>query len=384
MSAPASPSAPPRLFDPRRRAARLARAARRFAGADFLHRRAAEHMAQDLEFILRDFPVAVDVSAHPGLFEAVAREEGVARLGAVAVIEDPAVRAQPASAPLPVADGSADLIVSVLSLHWSDDLPGALAQIRRALKPDGLFLGALFGGTTLNELRGVLTEAELEITGGAQARVSPFADGFDGAALLQRAGFALPAVDVDRITVRYPDLPALVRDLRAMGETSALAGPARPVRRDVLARAAAALRRPPRRPGRPHPRNLRDHPPDRLGPSRQPAETGAPRLRHRAPGRRPQHPRDHGRGMTSGLQDQRAAGAAPAARRSDDQCPLRFVTLPNVRSSAVVNFPSAPEAAWSMVSDWSETETGSCPAGRASIWQRMSGPLFRSPFSSPT
>lgn len=239
MSAPASPSAPPRLFDPRRRAARLARAARRFPDADFLHRRAAGHMAQDLAFILRDFDVAVDVSAHPGLFEAVAREEDVARLGAVSVIEDAAVRAQPAAAPLPVADGSADLIVSVLSLHWADDLPGALAQIRRALKPDGLFLGALFGGTTLNELRGVLTEAELEITGGAQARVSPFADGFDGAALLQRAGFALPAVDVDRITVRYPDLPALVRDLRAMGETSALAGPARPVRRDVLARAAA-------------------------------------------------------------------------------------------------------------------------------------------------
>ena len=239
MSAPASPSAPPRLFDPRRRAARLARAARRFSDADFLHRRAARHMAQDLEFILRDFPAAVDVSAHPGLFETVAREEGAARLGAVSVIEDAAVRAQPASAPLPAADGSADLIVSVLSLHWADDLPGALAQIRRALKPDGLFLGALFGGVTLNELRGVLTEAELEITGGAQARVSPFADGFDGAALLQRAGFALPAVDVDRITVRYPDLPALVRDLRAMGETSALAGPARPVRRDVLARAAA-------------------------------------------------------------------------------------------------------------------------------------------------
>jgi SAM-dependent methyltransferase len=239
MSDPASPSAPPRLFDPRRRAARLARAARRFPDADFLHRRAAGHMAQDLEFILRDFDVAVDVSAHPGLFEAVAREEGVARIGAVSVIEDAGVRAQPASAPLPVADGAADLIVSVLSLHWSDDLPGALAQIRRALKPDGLFLGALFGGVTLNELRGVLTEAELEITGGAQARVSPFADGFDGAALLQRAGFAMPAVDVDRITVRYPDLPALVRDLRAMGETSALAGPARPVRRDVLARAAA-------------------------------------------------------------------------------------------------------------------------------------------------
>lgn len=194
-------------------------------------------MAQDLSATLRDFPVAVDVSAHPGVFAAAARDEGLTRIGAVAVVQDDAVRAQPASTPLPVADGSADLIVSVLSLHWADDLPGALAQIRRALKPDGLFLGALFGGTTLSELRGVLTEAELELTGGAQARVSPFADGFDGAALLQRAGFALPAVDVDRITVRYSGLPALVRDLRAMGETNALAGPVRPVRKDVLVRA---------------------------------------------------------------------------------------------------------------------------------------------------
>lgn len=239
MSAPASPSAPPRLFDARRRAARLARAARRFADADFLHRRAAEHMAQDLNAILRDFPAAVDVSALSGVFEAAAQDEGLARVGAIRRIDDPAVRAQPAAAPLPLNDASADLIVSILSLHWADDLPGALAQIRRALKPDGLFLGALFGGATLNELRGVLTEAELELTGGAQARVSPFADGFDGAALLQRAGFALPAVDVDRVTVRYPDLLALIRDLRAMGETSVLAGPTRPVRRDVLTRASA-------------------------------------------------------------------------------------------------------------------------------------------------
>ena len=239
MSVPASPSAPPRLFDPRRRAARLDRAGRRFADADFLHRRAAEHMAQDLNAILRDFPAAVDVSALPGVFAAAARDEGLARVGAIRGIDDPAARAQPAARPLPLNDGSTDLIVSILSLHWADDLPGALAQIRRALKPDGLFLGALFGGATLNELRGVLTEAELELTGGAQARVSPFADGFDGAALLQRAGFALPAVDVDRITVRYSGLPALVRDLRAMGETSALAGPVRPIRRDVLARAGA-------------------------------------------------------------------------------------------------------------------------------------------------
>ena len=125
------------------------------------------------------------------------------------------------------------------TLHWVNDLPGALAQIRRALKPDGLFIGTLFGAGTLKELRGVLTEAELEVNGGAQARISPFADGFDGAALLQRAGFALPVADVDRVTVRYPDLFALIRDLRAMGETNVLAGPNRPLTRDIVARAAA-------------------------------------------------------------------------------------------------------------------------------------------------
>ena len=211
-----------------------------FARADFLHVRAAGNAVNSLEVILRDFPDAVDLSARPGPFERLLSDsEAVGRVGPVRTAGDEAARAAPGSGPLPVPDQSQDLIVSLMSLHWANDLPGALAQIRRALKPDGLFLGALFGGVTLNELRGVLTEAELEITGGAQARVSPFADGFDGAALLQRAGFALPAVDVDRITVRYPDLPALVRDLRAMGETSALAGPARPVRRDVLARAAA-------------------------------------------------------------------------------------------------------------------------------------------------
>jgi SAM-dependent methyltransferase len=135
-------------------------------------------------------------------------------------------------------DGSQDLIVSLMSLHWANDLPGALSQIRRALKPDGLFLGTLLGAGTLKELRAVLTEAELEARGGAQARVSPFADGFDGAALLQRAGFALPVADVDRVTVRYPDLLALIRDLRAMGETNGLAGPVRPLTRGIVGRAA--------------------------------------------------------------------------------------------------------------------------------------------------
>lgn len=233
-----SSSAPPRLFDPARRLARLARAAR-FDQADFLHRRVAEDMVDSLEAILREFPVAVDVSAHPGVFAARLTDSlATGRVGPVAVAGDLANRAAPGTAPLALAEGSTDLIVSLLSLHWADDLPGALAQIRRALRPDGLFLGALFGAGTLAELRDVLTRAELEVTGGAQARISPFADGYDGAGLLQRAGFALPVADVDRVTVRYASLPALIRDLRAMGEASALAGPARPLGRATLARAA--------------------------------------------------------------------------------------------------------------------------------------------------
>lgn len=232
-----SPSAPPILFDPARRRLRLDRAARIAGDADFLHARAADTAANSLGAILRDFPVAVDLSARPGPFAAALAGDGApGRVGPVRTIEGGAT---PGSTALPLADASADLIVSLLSLHWANDLPGALAQIRRALKPDGLFLGALFGAGTLTELRAVLTEAELAERGGAEPRVSPFADGFDGAALLQRAGFALPVVEVDRVTVRYRDLFALVRDLRAMGETSVLAGRRRPLTRAILARAAA-------------------------------------------------------------------------------------------------------------------------------------------------
>lgn len=232
-------SGPPVIFDSRRRAARLARSQPLFAGADFLHDRAAENAVNSLEVILRDFAGAVDLSAHPGPFarrlaDSAARD----RVGAPAVVGDLASRAAPGAAPLGLDDQSRDLIVSLMSLHWANDLPGALVQIRRALRPDGLFLGTLLGAGTLKELRGVLTEAELELNGGAQARVSPFADGFDGAALLQRAGFALPVSDVDRVVVRYPDLFALVRDLRAMGETNGLAGTVRPLSRAVIARAA--------------------------------------------------------------------------------------------------------------------------------------------------
>lgn len=234
-----SASGPPLIFDPRRRAARLARAAGRFADADFLHRRAAENAVQSLEATLREFPVAVDLSALPGVFsQTLAGSDAALRVAAPSEPIDPALSADPGAAPLPVPEGSADLILSLMTLHWANDLPGALTQIRRALKPDGLFLGTLLGAGTLKELRAVLTEAELQMRGGASARVSPFADGFDGAGLLQRAGFALPVADVDRVSVRYSGLPALVRDLRAMGETNVLAGPIRPLNRAILTRAS--------------------------------------------------------------------------------------------------------------------------------------------------
>ena len=141
---------------------------------------------------------------------------------------------------LPFADESLDLLVSTLALHWTNDLVGALIQIRRALKPDGLFLGAVLGGGTLMELRQSLVQAESELSDGAGLRVSPFADVLDAAGLLQRAGFAMPVADIDRVTVRYASALELIRDVRAMGESNVLFDRAKkPLSRAVLARAAA-------------------------------------------------------------------------------------------------------------------------------------------------
>jgi NADH dehydrogenase [ubiquinone] 1 alpha subcomplex assembly factor 5 len=125
---------------------------------------------------------------------------------------------------LPFAGASFDLILSVLSLHAVNDLPGALVQIRRALKPDGLFIAALFAGETLSELRLAFASSEAETLGGASSRVAPFADVRELGHLLQRAGFALPGADVERTTVRYRDLLRLFADLRGLGETNVLAG----------------------------------------------------------------------------------------------------------------------------------------------------------------
>ena len=200
-----------------------------------------------LEAIMRDFPRAVDLGARNGAFaQALAASDAAPRVGLLVEADlsgrmlagRSGMRVLADEERLPFAAASLDLIVSSLSLHWANDVIGALVQARLALKPDGLFIGALFGGATLTELRQSLTAAELELTGGAGPRVSPFADPSDAASLLQRAGFALPVADVDRVTVRYDHPLKLMTDLRRMGETSVLAERhPRPLTRRVLARA---------------------------------------------------------------------------------------------------------------------------------------------------
>ena len=138
---------------------------------------------------------------------------------------------------LPFRDGSLDLVVSALALQFVNDLPGTLIQVRRALKPDGLLLAAMLGGETLTELREAFAAAEAEVEGGISPHVAPFADMREAGALLQRAGFALPVADADRLTVRYASPIALMHDLRGMGETNALALRRRFLRRATLARA---------------------------------------------------------------------------------------------------------------------------------------------------
>lgn len=123
---------------------------------------------------------------------------------------------------LDLAEGAHDLVIHALCLHWADDPVGQIVQCRRALRPDGLFLGVCFGGETLRELRAALTAAEVEVTGGLSPRMLPMADIRDLGALLSRGGLALPVADADRRTVRYRDALHLMHDLRRMGETSAL------------------------------------------------------------------------------------------------------------------------------------------------------------------
>ena len=213
------------------------------AGADFLVARAAEDLADRLATVERKFergaaifgvsPAATAVLAASGKVADVQRVEADAAFlgGGPGKISDPeTIALEPASI---------DLAVSLLALQEANDIPGQLIQIRRALKPDGLFLGVLAGTGTLVELRESLLVAETELTGGASPRVIPFTDVRDAGGLLQRAGFALPVADVETVTVRYGTMFGLMADLRAMGVTSALADRSRkPSTRRLFQRAA--------------------------------------------------------------------------------------------------------------------------------------------------
>lgn len=238
-------SDPIRVFDRRRLRQHRDRAAGDFPAHDFLLREVAERIAERLDDISRSFGNVLDLGCHMGeIGRASARlrqadtmircdlsYEMARRAGPCAVVADEEF--------LPFGADAFDLIVSNLSLHWINDLPGALLQLRRALRPDGLLLAAMLGEGTLGELRDCLMQAEIEASGGVSPRVSPFAELRDVGGLLQRAGFSLPVVDRDRIVVTYDNAMKLFDDLRGMGESNVLTGQQRHFTgRGLLARAA--------------------------------------------------------------------------------------------------------------------------------------------------
>jgi SAM-dependent methyltransferase len=225
-----NPTAAPILFDRSLLHARLGRA-QRLGPATFLIERVAEDLAERLRAVLRDFKSAAEIGAS-GEQLSLALAGRVGRLARV----DLPMRESEA---LPLAAESLDLVVSALAFQFVNDLPGLLAQIRRALRPDGLLMAAMIGGDTLSELRQSFASAEAELEGGVSPRVAPFADLRDVGALLQRAGLALPVTDVERIVVRYRTAFDLMHDLRRMGATNSLVERRRaPTRRATMLRMA--------------------------------------------------------------------------------------------------------------------------------------------------
>ncbi len=218
-------SQPPRLTD-RTALERQRRRSARAPGADealFLHAEAIASVQDRLSMVNRTFRDVAIVTGQPGPWQRAF----------------PEARIVPDTEVLDLAEGAQDCVIHALALHWAEDPVGQLVQARRALRPDGLFLGVLFGGQSLHELRTALAEAESRLTGGLSPRIAPMAEIRDLGGLLQRAGFALPVTDSETLTVRYPDPLRLMRELRAMGEGNALAARLRrPTRRAVLLEAA--------------------------------------------------------------------------------------------------------------------------------------------------
>lgn len=213
------------IFDNALLQQRLKRAAQRnIAGVDFLFERCVQDLEDRLSTIERRFARAVIVNPYTSSPAACLQRSGKAE-----TIETVDYQANDSTEFLPLEPASADLIVSLQSLQFTNDTPGMMMQIKQALKPDGLFLGCMAGAGTLGELRESLLQAESELTGGVSPRVAPFADVRDAGALLQRAGFALPVTDIENITVRYDNMFALLADIRAMGMANILSNRSRKI-----------------------------------------------------------------------------------------------------------------------------------------------------------
>lgn len=196
----------------------------------FLFREMAERLCERLPDFTRQFPMALDIGAHAGILAAALQDRGGIRtlvqtdMSPAMVAQAEGLRVAADEEFLPFAENTFDLVLSAGSLHWVNDLPGALIQIRHALKSDGLFMAMLPGGETLKELRACLEQAEMRVSGGVSPRISPFIDVRDAGALLQRTGFSMPVADSETLTVSYENPLALLEDLRGMGETNALVG----------------------------------------------------------------------------------------------------------------------------------------------------------------
>lgn len=231
------------VFDRNLLRRRRERAAASIASFDFLYQDVALRLSDRLDIIKKEFATVLDLGGHGVMAEHLRVRAGTQFVATSDLSRGMAAQAAHGVAAdeefLPFKSGSLDAVVSNLALHWVNDLPGALVQIRRALKADGLFLAAVLGGETLRELRQSLLEAEIAVTGGASPRVSPFIDARDMGALLQRGGFALPVVDSDIITVDYSSPLKLMQDLRGMGATNAVYNRLlKPTRRAVILEAA--------------------------------------------------------------------------------------------------------------------------------------------------
>lgn len=236
------PEQPPHIFNHQLWIAQRNRAAAGFGGFEFLKKLAAERLAERLQIVRRDFIDILDFGCHTGQmgralqsvlehktpYHLTISDHSTAFLNLAAQftpVNAVAVKSVLCEGEhLPVAPQSCDLILSALYLHWMNDLPGLLAQMRLALRPDGLAFVNLLGGRSLSELRACLSEAESEISGGVSPRCMPMADIRDMGGLLQRAGFALPVADAELLTITYPNMFKLMADIRGMGGQNALFG----------------------------------------------------------------------------------------------------------------------------------------------------------------